>query len=172
MESSNMQAEAPAPKKNNTTMIIIAVVAVIVLCCCCLAVGGYAYSRYAAAKALSGLNSPFPGGSTAPGGSGAPGGLPSGSTAGTVPTGGLGDEVARTTAWGYALSAIVQNDPTSCTSPDAGSTTIEVTKKPDSSGAWQERWTVACGGGSTIPVDITFTPAGAGLFTVKATLGK
>ena len=171
MESSNTPVEAPATKKNNLPIIIGVAVAVILCCCCLLAVGGYAYSRYAAAKALSGINSQIPSGSSVPGGSSAPSGS-SGSTAGTVPTGGLGDEITRTTAWGYALAAIVQKDPTSCQMPDAGSTTIDVTQKPDSSGAWQERWNVACGGSVTIPVDISFTPAGGGLFNVKATVAK
>ncbi len=171
MDSPNMQAGVPAPKKNNTTMIIVAVVAIIVLCCCCLAVGGFAYSRYAASKALTNFNNQFP--STSLNNSNSSPSVPSGSTAGVVPTGGLGDEVARTTAWGYALSAIVQNDPTSCPSPDAEKTTIEVTQKPDSSGAWKERWTVACGGSaSSIPVDVAFTPAGGGVFNVTATVAK
>lgn len=168
METSNMQAGAPAPKKNNTPLIIGIVVVVILLCCCLVGVAAFAYSRYVASKAVSDFNSQL---ATSMPDSSAPG-LPSGSTAGTVPTGGLGDEIARTTAWGYALSAIVQANPTSCTAPDAASTSIEVTQKPDASGAWQERWTVACGGGTSIPVDITFTPAGAGIYTVKATVAK
>ena len=163
-----MQAGAPAPKKNNTTLIIVVVVVVVLLCCCLVVVGGFIYSRYVAGKALSGFNSQMA--TAMPDGSSAPG-LP-GSAAGVIPTGGLGDEVTRTTAWGYALTAIVQANPTSCTAPDATNTTIEVTQKPDASGAWQERWTVDCGGGTTVPVDITFTPAGNGIFTVKATVAK
>ena len=100
-----------------------------------------------------------------PGGS-VPGGLPSGS----VPTGGRGDDVTRAEAWTSAIAAVMPTNPT-CV-PDATQTTIDVTQQPDSSGAWQERWTVDCGGGTTVPVDIAFTPAGAGLFTVKATVAK
>ena len=168
MDSSNMQAGTSAPKKNNTTLIIVVVVVVVLLCCCLIAAGAFAYSRYAAGKALSNINSQMatamPGGSV-PSGS-VPGGLPSGS----VPTGGRGDDVTRAEAWTSAIAAVVPTNPT-CV-PDATKTTIDVTKQPDSSGAWQERWTVDCGGGTTVPVNITFTPAGAGLFTVKATVAK
>jgi|SRR5271157_1221487 len=165
MNSSNMQAGAPAPKKNNTTLIIVVVVVVVLLCCCLIGAGAFAYSRYVAGKALSNINSQMA--TAMPGGS-VPGGLP----AGSVPTGGRGDDVTRAEAWTSALAAVVQSNPTSCTAPDATNTTIEVTQQPDASGAWQERWTVACGGGTTIPVDITFTPAGNGVFTVKATVAK
>ena len=163
MDTSNMQAGAPAPKKNNTTLIIVVVVVVVLLCCCLIAAGAFVYSRYAAGKALSNINSQMA--TAMPGGS-VPGGLPSGS----VPTGGNGDDVTRAEAWTSAIAAVVPTNPT-CV-PDATKTTIDVTKQPDSSGAWQERWTVDCGGGTTVPVDITFTPAGAGLFTVKATVAK
>ncbi|HEY9153078.1 MAG TPA: hypothetical protein VIN60_09360 [Anaerolineales bacterium] len=165
MNNSNMQAGAPALKKNNTPIIIAVVVVVILLCCCLIGVGGYIYSRYVVGKAVSGFNNQIA--TAMPGGS-IPGGLPSGS----VPTGGLGDDATRAEAWGSALASIIQSNPASCTAPDATNTTIEVTQQPDASGVWTERWTVACGGGATIPVDITFTPAGGGLFTVKAAVGK
>jgi hypothetical protein len=169
MNTSNMQAGAPAPKANNNKMIIIVVVVVVVLLCCCLiAAGAYAYSRYTASKVLSNINNQLA--TAEPGGSGTPG-IPSGTVAG-VPTGGLGNVTDRGTAWGYALLAITQKDPMSCTAPDAAKTTISVTQQPDASGAWTERWVVDCGGGKTIPVDISFTPAGGGINTVKATLGQ
>ena len=159
MNSSNMQAGAPAPKKNNTTLIIIVVVVVVLLCCCLIAAGVFAYSRYAAGKALSGFATAMPGGSV-------PGGLPSGS----VPTGGLANDLTRAEAWSYAIAAIVPSNQTCVPAP--ATTTISVTQQPDASGAWTERWTVDCGGGTTVPVDIAFTPAGAGLFSVKATVAK
>ena len=88
MDTSNMQAGASTPKKNNTP-IIIAVVVVVILLCCCLVVAVFAgpaiYSRYAASKALSGIGTAMPGGSIP--------GLPSGSTAGSVPTGGLANDL-------------------------------------------------------------------------------
>ena len=84
----------------------------------------------------------------------------------------LGDEITRTIAWGRALSAIFQANPTSCQAPDATNTSIEVTQQPDSSGAWQERWNVACGGGTSIPVDMTFTPTRGGMFNIKAKIAK
>jgi len=95
-----------------------------------------------------------------------------GSNTGTIPSGGLGDEITRATAWGSAITAILQVDPSSCISPDGAQTTILVTHKKNSSGAWQERWTVACDGASSIPVDMTFTPSGGSQFTVKATVAK
>jgi hypothetical protein len=165
-----LQAAASAPQKSNTPLIIgIAAVAVI-LCGCLALVGGFAYWRYAAAgQALSGINSQIvtamPVGSPSPAPTIA-------SNAGTVPVGGLGDEITRATAWGSAITTILEAEPTSCMSPDGAQTKIEVTHKRSSSGAWQERWMVACDGASAIPVDISFTPAGGGQFTVKATLAK
>jgi len=167
MDSSNMQAGPPAPKKNNTTLIIVVVVVVVLLCCCLIVVAAFAIPAITRGW-FSPMNfqmpTAMPGGSV-PGGS-VPGGLPSGS----VPTGGRGDDVTRAEAWTSAIAAVVPTNPT-CV-PDATKTTIDVTQQPDSSGAWQERWTVDCGGGTTVPVDIAFTPAGAGLFTVKATVAK
>ena len=181
METPVMPTETPvptpapsAPKKNNTVIIIVVAVVVVLCCCCLIGLGAFGYSRYMAGKALTNFNqiaTEMPSGMpTMPSTGGGSGG--SGTGAGQIPTGGLGDEITRTAGWGYALSTIVQADPMSCQQPDAASTTIEVTKQPDSSGAWQERWTVACGGGKTIPVDLTFTPAGAGLFNVTAKLAK
>ena len=163
MNSSNMQAGAPTPRKNNTTLIIVVVVVVVLLCCCLIGVGGYVYSRYVAGKALSDFNSQM---STAMPGGSVPGGLPSGS----VPTGGLANDVTRAEAWSYAIAAIVPSNQTCVPAP--ATTTISVTQQPDASGAWTERWTVDCGGGTTIPVDIAYAPAGAGLFTVTAKVAK
>jgi len=164
-----MQAAAPAPAKNNTTLIIVLAVWVVGLCGCLAVIGGFAYSHYVAGQAISGFNSQIatamPIGSPTP----AP---TSESNAGTVPTGGLGDEITRAAAWGNAISAILQGDPTSCMSPDGAKTTIRVTNQRKSSGAWQERWTVACDGAPSIPVDISFTPAGGGLIIAKATVAK
>jgi hypothetical protein len=146
-------------------------VTLVVLLCGCLAVvaGSFAYSRYIAGQALTGFNSQVA--TTMPIGSPSP--FPTtGSNTGTIPSGGLGDEITRATAWESAITAILQVDPSSCISPDGAQTTILVTHKKNSSGAWQERWTVACDGASSIPVDMTFTPAGGGQFTVKATVAK
>ena len=176
--NSNTQAGAPTAKNNNTLFIIIGIV-VALLCCCLIVAGGFAYSRYVAGKTLSGINSQIA--TVIPGGLSSP--VPflpsestaipsSGSAAAAIPTGGLADEPTRATAWGTAIAAIVQANPTSCPSPDAAKTTIEIIDHPKSSGIWQERWTVACDGASSIPVNITFTPASGGLFTVKATVVK
>jgi len=130
-----------------------------------IAVGGFAYSRYVAGQPLSGFNTQtstvMPSDSPTP--------FPtSGSNTGTIPSGGLGNEITRATAWGSAITAILQANPTSCMSPDGAQTTIKVITQRKASGAWQERWTVACDGTTPIPVDITFTPAGGGQITVKA----
>jgi len=164
------QAAAPAPQKSNSTTIIVLVTLVVLLCgCAALVAGSYAYSRYVAGQTLSGITSqvatampisspsPFP---------------TTGSNTGTIPTGGLGDEITRASAWGSAITAILQSNPTSCISPDGAKTTILVTHKKVSSGAWQERWTVACDGASSVPVDMMFTPSGGGQYTVKATVAK
>jgi hypothetical protein len=161
------------PQKNNLPIIIGVVVAVIVLCCCCSALGYFGYTRYLQAKALSGLGGGLPSGN----GSGSPsapgvGGIGSTTNVPGVPSGGKGDDPTRAQAWTVALAAILQKDPMSCTAPDAASTTIEVTQQPDASGVWQEKWNVACGGGKTIPVNITITPAGGGVYTVKAVLAQ
>ena len=172
----SLQAAAPAPR--NTALIIVVAIVVVAIGCCVVGVGAFAYSRYVAAgNALPGMSGQVA--TAASGGSPAPS-LPSDATAApvlqsgsssTTPSGGLGDEITRTMAWGDALSAIFQANPTSCQTPDAANTSIEVTRQPDSSGAWQERWNVACGG-TAIPVDITFTPTRGGMFNIKAKIAK
>jgi len=168
------QTAASASKMSTGALISVVVIVLVVIGCCVIGVGAFAYSRYVAAgNALPGMSGQIAtattgglsGTTVAPASS-------SGSSASTVPTGGLGDETTRATAWAYALTAILQANPTSCTAPDASNTTIEVTQQPDSSGAWQERWAVACGSGTSIPVDITFSPTGNGVFTIKATVAK
>lgn len=174
------QTAAPASKMSTGALISVVVIVFVVVACCVIGAGAFAYSRFVAAgNALPGasgqVTTAASGGLSVPslssGTTVAPG-SPSGSSAATVPTGGLGDVFTRATAWGSALAAIVQANPTSCTAPDATNTTIEVTQQPDSSGSWQEHWNVACGGGTSIPVDITFLPTGNGVFTVKATVAK
>ena len=174
----SVQAAAPAPRSNTALIIVVAIV-VVVVGLCLIGVGAFAYARYvAASNALPGMSGQVA--TAASSGSPAPS-LPSDATAApvlqsgsssTTPSGGLGDEITRTMAWGHALSAIFQANPTSCQTPDAASTSIEVTQQPDSSGVWQERWMVACDGASAIPVDITFTPTSGGMFNIKAKIAK
>jgi len=174
----SVQAAAPA-SRSNTALIIIVAIVVVVGGCCLIGVGAFAYSRYVAAgNALPGMGGQI---ATAVSvGSPAPS-LPSDGTAApvlqsgssnTTPSGGLGDEITRTIAWGRALSAIFQANPASCQIPDAANTSIEVTQQPDSSGTWQERWMIACDGASAIPVDMTFTPTSGGMFNIKAKIAK
>jgi hypothetical protein len=174
----SVPAAAPAPRSNTALIIVIAIV-VVAIGCCVVGVGAFAYSRYVAAgNSLPGMSGQI---ATAVS-SGSPAtGLPSDATAApvlqsgsssTTPSGGLGDEITRTMAWGRALSAIFQANPMSCQAPDAANTSIEVTQQPDSSGTWQERWTVACDGASAIPVDMTFTPSSGGMFNINAKIAK
>ena len=151
--------------KNSLTNVVIVLGLLVAFLCVLLVAGGFYYSEYLSGRVLSAVNgrvaTVMPAGASAPA-------LPSGSGAAGLPVGGLTDLPTRGAAWGQALTAVLQANPTSCMSPDAGKTTIAVTRNPDFSGAWQERWTVACNGASPVPVDITFSPAGGGVFTEKA----
>ncbi len=173
------QTAAPASKMSTGALISIIVIVLVVVGCCVIGVGAYAYTRFVAAgNALPGMSGQI---ATATSGGSPASSLPSDATAApvlqsgsssTTPSGGLGDEITRTIAWGRALSAIFQANPASCQAPDATNTSIEVTQQPDSSGAWQERWNIACGGGTSIPVDMTFTPTSGGMFNIKAKIAK
>ena len=174
----SVQAAAPAPRSNTALIIVVAIV-VVVVGLCLIGVGAFAYSRYVAAgNALPGMSGQV---ATAVSTGSPASSLPSDATAApvlqsgsssTTPSGGLGDEITRTMGWGRALSAIFQANPTSCQAPDAANTSIEVTQQPDSSGVWQERWNVACGNSTSIPVDMTFTPTSGGIFNIKAKIAK
>jgi hypothetical protein len=87
----------------------------------------------------------------------------------TVPQGGLGDDIQRTQAWASAFIVLI---PAGCNTPVAKDTTIEVTQKPDASGMWQEKWTIACEGGKTVPVNVTFTPSSNGMTDINVKLAK
>jgi hypothetical protein len=158
------------PKKSNTTMIIIIVIVVVLCCCCLVIVGGYATMGPAINNVFSsvnqGLNNPgapsLPGNGTVP----TPNiSIPSSQ----VPSGGKGDDIQRAEAWGYVVTASALN---ACYATDASKTTIAVTTQPDSSGAWQEKWTVACSDGSNKSYDVSFTPGGGGTTTVVVNPSK
>lgn len=175
----SIQAAALAPGSNTALIIVVVAIVVVVAGLCLIGVGAFAYSRYVAAgNALPGMSSQIA--TAASGGSPAPSLLSDGTAApvlqsgssSTMPSGGLGDEITRTIAWGRALSAIFQANPTSCQIPDAANTSIQVIEQPDSSGTWQERWMVACDGASAIPVNMTFTPTSGGMFNIKAKIAK
>lgn len=155
-----VQAE---PKKSNTGLIIGIVVVVLLCCCCVLLVGGVLIARSQLSNGLSGLSAvpttdsgstfsnPGSGGSTTTN-------LPG------VPSGGKGDDVARTTAWGYVVVAAATDG---CSyNPKASDTEIKVTQDADSSGVWKEEWSVTCDSGSKKAYEVTFTPGSGGVTTV------
>ncbi len=150
-----------APKKSNTGLIIGIVVVVLLCCCCVLILGGVVgYSRYQAASALSGINSQLP---TSNG---------TGTTTTTnipgIPSGGKGDDAQRSAAWGYLVIAAA-TDGCSTSGPKADSTKIAVTKDPDSSGAWQEEWTVTCDSGSEKTYTVAFPSGDANITDIEVT---
>lgn len=194
MESSTPQFVDPGqPAKKSNTGLIIAIV-VIVLCCCCVVaiVGGLAVAGPAVNNVFSSINqslqnpgmpvmppsmpsstseAPMPG---APAETSEPS-MPSGSGMPTispdiVPQGGRGDDLLRTDAWAQVvLAAALTNK---CPTPAATGTTISVSQDPDAAGVWKELWTVACGEGKTVPVDVTFTPSAGGGTDISVTVAK
>lgn len=171
-----METPTPAPvepKKSNTALII-GIVVVVLLCCCCLllAVGAYV-GRSQFNGGFPGLNSlnsgsPSSSGSNASGGALVPGGLGTTTNLPGVPSGGKGDDAQRTTAWGFLVVAAA-TDGCSTTGPKADSTTINVSQQPDSSGAWQEEWTVTCDSGSTKTYVVAFPSGDANVAEIKVT---
>jgi len=190
MDNLNMQGlPAAQPKKSNTGLIIGIVVAVLLCCCCIVVLGGGLYLRSAAGKvsnsiqltltALPGSIPSMPDATSMPSSPDATSEPSSpdatsepsvpGIPADAVPQGGLGDDVQRAQAWGFSVLAVVTSG---CNVPVAKDTKIEVTKQPDSAGVWVERWTVACNGSASVPVDVTFTPSSSGVTDVKVVLAK
>jgi len=156
-----------APKKSNTGLII-GIVVVVLLCCCCLlvAIGGYGYSRYQAASALSGINSGLPGSTGGTGGSGGGGSTGTVTNIPGIPSGGKGDDAQRSAAYGFVVIAAA-TDGCSTSSPKADSTKISVSQQPDSSGAWQEEWTVVCDSGSNKTYVVAFPAGDANISEIK-----
>jgi hypothetical protein len=170
-----METPAPVqaePKKSNTGLII-GIVVVILLCCCCLTllVGGY-MARSQFSNGLSGFGSY---GATPDLGSGSSNGAAFGSGITTnlpgIPSGGRGDDSARTVAWGQVVIAAT-TDGCMTTNPDATATQIKVTQDPDGSGVWQEDWTIPCGDGSSKTYALTFTPGANDITDVKVNSGN
>lgn len=180
-----MGTEAPQytpfekPKKSNTGLIIGIVVAVILCCCCAIIIGAVVALGPTIGNVFSSVNDlqkqltampEIPIAPLAPEGTAEPSSpmIPTISPD-VIPQGGLGDDVLRAQAWAYSLFLVATSG---CTSPVAKDTTIEVISKPDSSGAWQEKWTIACDGASPVPVDITFTPSSSGGTDISVKLSK
>lgn len=147
---------AEQPKKFPTGLVIGIVV--IVLCCCCAIVvlAGLTLMGPVVSNVFSTVNQDLEN-PTVPDLPNVPE-MPT-IPASLVPQGGLGDEILRADTWAQVAVAAALAD---CTNPSAGETTIEVTQKPDSGGAWKELWTVSCGSGKTVPVEVEYTPSASG----------
>jgi hypothetical protein len=156
------QSASPMPAKTGNRNVIIIVVVAIVLCCCCLVVGGGVYYWFLATPASSQSFDEFVPDNSQPSDSGPS--EPAGN--GTLPQGGLTDDLLRKDTWNYVeIAAQAQN----CQAIALG-TIIEVTQDPDSSGVWAEKWTVVCTDGNMKAFDVTFTPDpnGGTNFSIKA----
>jgi hypothetical protein len=166
----------PAPKKMNTALII-GIVVVVLLCCCCIIVGGggYYYFSTKVKDTYSSINEALqtpvvPEIPVIP--------LPT-NEAGTpeipampdnlIPQGGLGDDLLRANTWGYVLTGAAMSG---CAATDPTKTSIEVLEKPDSAGAWKEKWTVTCDDGTQKAFDVAFTPGAQGGTDINVTSSK
>ena len=87
-----------------------------------------------------------------------------------VPQGGRGDEILRASAW---AQVILTTSLEGCSyNPNPSDTQIEVTQEPDSSGAWEEQWTVVCDDGAKKPYNVTFKPSAGGNTEINVTSGQ
>ena len=163
-----IQAAPDAPKKSNTGLII-GIVVVVLLCCCCLivALGGYAYTRYQASvlQINNALSTPGAIAPSVPGTSG----LGTNTNIPGIPSGGKGDDAQRSGAWAFLLTAAAMDGCTTTGNIKADSTKIAVTQQPDSSGAWQEEWTVTCDSGSAKTYVVAFPSGDANVANIKVT---
>jgi hypothetical protein len=165
------------PKKSNTGLII-GIVVVVLLCCCCLVIGGVLmFMGPAVSNVFSSVNqqlTAMPEIPSIPSGTSEPS-IPSDAPvmpsvpSDLIPQGGLGDETLRANTWGYVITAAAV---TGCMATDASQTTIDVVQKPDSAGAWKEKWTVTCSDESRKSFDISFTPSASGGTDINVTNTK
>ena len=171
MESPTPQsAPVEQPKKSNTPMIIGIVIAVLLCCCCLVIIGVMLYMGSSVSSVYSSINqqlTAMPEIPSMPSGTLEPS-LPS-IPSDAVPQGGLGDDLLRTNTWAYVVIVAATSD---CNTPNAADTVITVTQEQDSAGVWKEQWLVACGGGKSVPIDVTFTPSASGNTDIKVTKGK
>ncbi|WKZ34682.1 MAG: hypothetical protein QY332_13760 [Anaerolineales bacterium] len=162
-----MQANSPPQSGSGTNRnLLIGIVVAVVLCCCCAvtAAGGYyGYQGYVRAQQtfeefqnfeIPEFPTSVPFDPNDPN-SGADNPLPGFDLSGDVPEGGLADESTRYTAW---TSVQFIGFVAGCETPSAEGTTISVLQQPDSNGVWVEEWNVNCGGGTSHPFKIRFTP--------------
>ncbi len=147
------QTMNPQPANNNSrTLIIIVVVVIVLLCCCVIGAVGTLFIYRVSKGIPSNINQQFP----VPSETSVPS-LP-GSNAGALPQGGITDHLLRQDTW-QTVSAVVTG--MGC-EPNVAASSIVVTTKPDASGAWSEKWTVACQSGGTKAFNVDFTPSSQG----------
>ncbi len=144
-----MQTPIPGNSKNKWILPLIAVLSL--SCCCVFILAGvvfYPKVRQAISASFS-TPEPVPEVDINPSAG-------NGSSTGPA-SGGLGDNLLKTDVWNSIVQAYASQK--SC--QDVTSTQIEVRQPPDSSGAWQEAWTVmACGQTNVLVID--FTPSADG----------
>lgn len=173
MENPASQFPTAQPQKKFPTGLVIGIVA-IVLCCCCVIIvlAGLTIMGPLVSNVFSTINQDlgnpqipevpdFSEGTPLPGMPELPSDL--------IPQGGRGDEILRADTWGQVLLAAMLSD---CATPNAAETVITVTSEPDASGAWQELWSVSCGAGETVPVEVDFTPSASGGTDISVTVAK
>ncbi len=73
----------------------------------------------------------------------------------TLPQGGRGDNALRKRVWDFIVS--LAEEDAGCISPLPAAAIIVVTEEPDSSGVWEEGWTLFCDNGPTPIYRIIFT---------------
>ncbi len=167
MENPAPQFSPAEPQKKFPTGLVIGIVA-LVLCCCCVIIilVGLTLMGPMVGNVFSTINQDLenPSVPEVPA-------MPEIPTipASLVPQGGLGDEILRTDAWAQVAIAAALAD---CSNPSAAETTIKITQKPDAGGAWKELWTVSCGAGKTIPVEVDYTPSASGGTDFSVTVVK
>ena len=165
-----IQAAPDAPKKSNIGLIIGIVVVVLLCCCCLIALGGIAYARYQANSTISNINNQLSTPGTMPSVPGTGGsGLGTNTNIPGIPSGGKGDDVQRSSAWAFLLTSAAMDGCTTSGNIKADSTKINVTQQPDSSGAWQEEWTVTCDSGSPKTYVVAFPSGDANAANIKVT---
>jgi hypothetical protein len=171
MENSTPQFTPTEPSKKSNTGMIIGIVVAVLLCCCCLAIiGVFLFMGPMVNNVYSSVNqqlTAMPEIPSMPSGTSEPS-LPS-IPSSAVPQGGLGDDLLRTNTWAYVIVVAATAD---CTTPSAAETVITVTQEQDSAGVWKEEWLVACGGGKSVPINVTFTPNANGGTDINVTKGE
>ncbi len=73
-----------------------------------------------------------------------------------LPQGGYGDNALRKRVWDFILP--MAEEDANCQSPLPAAAVIAVTVEPDSSGVWEEGWTLFCSNGPTPVFRIIFSP--------------